>query len=658
MVETGSTDITEARAAYAEHRWAEALERFAAADAAGGLDREDLDRYGQAAWWVGQLSTAIAARERAFAAHLAADDKRAAAGAALAVASDYGHRLQNSLAGGWVRRAAKLLEGEPESAAHGYLARARVNIALGSGDLDAAVAEADALLALGMRIGDRDLEALGLQDKGRVLVARGDVAEGLALLDEAVVAAVGGELNPYATAIVYCNSTVACQDLADYRRAVEFAEAAKQWCERQAISGFPGMCRVRRAEVTRLRGSWAEAEAEARQACDELQDFCLDYAGEGFYQVGEIRLRVGDFAAADEAFRQAHSLGRNPLPGLALLRLAEGKGAAGLTLLGRALADPASTPLSRARWLGAYVEIAVAIGDLDGLEQRVDELDQIATRYGTHALLAAAAMAAGQLALARDDVAAAGQHLERARRLWQETDAPYETARAREVLGLVHERSGDADAAAFEQRAAADAYRRLGAEPDARRIEAKLRSTADAGAVETVRRTMMFTDIVRSTQLIEAIGDAAWTGLLGWHDRTIRALIATHEGEEIHHAGDGFFVAFASARQALDCAIAIQRSLADHRRASGFAPSVRIGLHVGDVVQPGASYEGRAVHLAARIGAEAGSDEILASLDVFEAAGQGYSHGTPREVTLRGLRDPVPVASLLVPSERSPAPGT
>jgi eukaryotic-like serine/threonine-protein kinase len=117
-------------------------------------------------------------------------------------------------------------------------------------------------------------------------------------------------------------------------------------------------------------------------------------------------------------------------------------------------------------------------------------------------------------------------------------------------------------------------------------------------------------------------------------------------------------VAFASARQALDCAIAIQRSLADHRRASGFAPSVRIGLHVGDVVQPGASYEGRAVHLAARIGAEAGSDEILASLDVFEAAGQGYSHGTPREVTLRGLRDPVPVASLLVPSERSPAPGT
>jgi class 3 adenylate cyclase len=169
---------------------------------------------------------------------------------------------------------------------------------------------------------------------------------------------------------------------------------------------------------------------------------------------------------------------------------------------------------------------------------------------------------------------------------------------------------------------------------------------------------MMFTDIVGSTQLIEAIGDAAWTGLLGWHDRTIRALIATHEGEEIHHAGDGFFVAFGSARQALECAIGIQRSLGDHRRANGFAPSVRIGLHVGDVVQPGASYEGRAVHLAARIGALAGSDEILASVDVLEAAGEGYAHAEPREVTLRGLRQPVRVARVLTPSERSPAPGT
>ena len=204
-----------------------------------GLERDDLDRYGEAAWWTADLPTAIAARERAFSAHMAAGDSLSAASAALSAANDYGHRLQSALASGWVKRAERLLADLPESPVHAYLGRARLGKALGAGDLDEALRQADAILAIGRRTGDHDIEALGLQDKGRVLVARGEVAEGLALLDEAMVAAIGGDLNPYPTAIVYCNVTVACQDLADYRRAVEFAEAARQWCDRQAIAGFP-----------------------------------------------------------------------------------------------------------------------------------------------------------------------------------------------------------------------------------------------------------------------------------------------------------------------------------------------------------------------------------------------------------------------------------
>ncbi|MCA1588554.1 MAG: tetratricopeptide repeat protein [Chloroflexi bacterium] len=636
-----------ARVATAAHRWAEAFDLLERADGRGLLEPEDLDAFGEAAWWLGQLGTAIEVRERAYAAHLKAGEKGRAASAALALANDYGHRLQSSMASGWVSRAERLLAGIPESPAHGYLARARLNRAVGSGDLDEALRWAQRVFDIGERLGDRNLEALGLQDKGRVLVERGEVAEGLALLDEAVVAAVGGELAPYPTAVVYCNATVACQDLADYQRASQFSEAAGRWCDRQAISGFPGMCRVRRAEVTRLRGAWGDAEAEARQACVELADFCLDYAGEGFYQIGEIRLRMGDLEAAEESFRQAHELGRAPVPGLALLRLAQGKPKAGMALLRGALEDASRTRLGRARVLPALAELALAQGDLETAEGATAEMEQIADDFGTHALRAAAAAARGELLMRRGNHAGAIAILERARRLWQETEAPYETARVRILLAEAHRATGDRDAAALELQAAVATFERLGGQPDAARAGSALASmAAQEAAPETAVRTMMFTDIVRSTDLIEAVGDEAWTRVRAWHDRTVRSLIAASGGEEIDHAGDGFFVAFPSADAALACAREIQRTLADHRRDHGFAPSVRIGMHSGSAMRSGAGYEGKSVHVAARIAALAAGDEILASEETLAAATDREPEAVMREIKLRGIREPVRVGSI------------
>lgn len=636
-----------ARDAVLAYRWREAFELLKEADEAGLLEREDLDGYGEAAWWLGQLGTAIEVRERTYAAHLKAGDRTRAAATALALASDYSHRLQGSMASGWVSRAERLLAGLPEAPEHGYLARAHLSGALGSGDLDEALRQAQQVLDIGERLGDRNLEALGLQDKGRVLVARGQVAEGLALLDEAVVAAVGGELAPFQTAVVYCNATVASQDVADYRRAAQFSEAARRWCDRQAIAGFPGMCRVRRAEVTRLRGSWADAEAEARQACEELKDFCLDYAGEGFYQVGEIRLRMGDLEATEEAFRQAHELGRAPVPGLALLRLAQGRPQAGVALLRGALDDASRTRLGRARLLPALAEVAVAHGDLETAEAAAAEMEQIAEDFGTHALRAAAAGARGEVLLGRGEHVAAISALERARRIWQEIDAPYETARARLLLGEAHRASGDPDAATLEFQAAATTFERLGGLPDAARARSALSSleTRDTPALSAVR-TMMFTDIVRSTDLIDAVGDESWMRVLAWHDRTVRALIASFDGEEIHHAGDGFFVAFPSADAALGCARQIQHTLAGHRDEHGFAPSVRIGIHSGAAIRAGASYEGKVVHVAARIAALASGDEILASEETLAASTAGSASASMREVKLRGIREPVRVAAV------------
>src|SRR3990170_3301208 len=233
MVDRGADSLAAGRLALAESRWPDVVANLSVADAAGLLSGDDLDGLGEATWWLGHLGEAISLRERAFAAHTAAGDRLRAARAALALVADYAQRSKSSIGAGWLRRAERLLDGEPESVAHGWLLRPRLNQALGRGDLDAALALADRVLDLGARLGDRDLEAIGLQDRGRVLIALGRVDEGLDALDEAAVAAGSGEGSPYPTAMVYCNATIACEDLTDYRRASEFAEVAERWCERQ-----------------------------------------------------------------------------------------------------------------------------------------------------------------------------------------------------------------------------------------------------------------------------------------------------------------------------------------------------------------------------------------------------------------------------------------
>lgn len=640
--------LIRARTAAAEHRWQDALELFSVADAADKLTPGDLDLFGDAAWWTGLMTAAIAAQERAYAGHIAAGEPARAARTALQLASEHGHRLESAVASGWVSRAQRLLEGTPETHAHGLLERARRNAALSRGNLEEALEHANRVFEIGTRLGDRDLIGLGMEDKGTVLVQLGRVEEGMALLEEAMVAAIGDELSPRAAAIVYCNATIACEDVADYRRAADFSEAAKRWCERQQISGFPGMCRVRRAEITRMSGAWKEAESEARLACDELRDFAVAYAGEGFYQIGEVRLRLGDYGAAEQAFAEAHEHGRDPEPGLAMLRLAQGRTDAARSLLREALDEPAVTPLERARLLPALVRAAAAAGDLNQAREAADEMTALADRYGTHALRAAAADAAGQAALAEGDVQAAVESFRQARRIWQELQAPYEAAQARAWLGRALMTGRRNEAAALELRSAITVFERLGAEPDLKAAHTELEriegGVKGEHAAATAQRVFMFTDVVRSTDLIEAIGDESWSALLRWHDETIRHLVIEHHGEILDHAGDGFFIAFASADQAIEAATAIRRTMRDHRRDHGFAPAIRIGLHAAEATRSGASYSGRGVHIAARIASLAGPDEILASEVVLTSADRKTAHGALREEQLKGIRQPVNVA--------------
>jgi class 3 adenylate cyclase len=630
-----------ARDALDRHAWREALELLRAADARGDLSAEDLELLGLAAWWSGENDTCIAARERAYAAWLKRGEKRAAALVALSLTRDHSGRLAASQASTWLRRAERLLKDEPESVEHGYLRMMQARRELGNADFDRAVELGDQAVDIGTKFGDPNLQALGLVYQGMSLVGRGDLEEGLALLDEATVAAVSGELTPMTTGVVYCNMISTCQELAEYRRAGEWTDAAQRWCDRQAIGGFPGLCRVHRAEIIRLRGAWAEAEQEARQACTELMDHGLPaFAAEGFYEVGEIRLRMGDRAAAEEAFRQANELGRDPQPGLALLRLAEGNVEAAGALIRRSL-EETREPLHRVQRLPAQVDIALAAGDPERAETAVAELDEIAGRYGSTAIQATAACARARLQLDRGDAAGAGENARRGWELWREIDAPYEAALARVSLGLSYRAGGDEDSGVLELQAARSALERLGAVPDAARVTELLgEDVVAAPSGRRVTRTFMFTDIVRSTNLVEAIGDEAWEDLVGWHDRILRALFAKHGGEEVDHAGDGFFVAFDDPRAALESAVAIQRSLAEHRRTNGFAPPVRIGIHAAEAIDRRGDYGGKEVHRAARIGAAADGGEIMATVETVAAAGDGWEVSESREVRLKGISEP------------------
>lgn len=651
MSHVAADPLEAGREALGRHAWREGYDLLTAADAVQPLSPEDLEGLAAAAWWTGRLEACISARERAFAGYTAANDRRRAAMVAIALAKDYYAKLASSIGTAWVARAERLLADEPESVEHGYLERLLSVIDFeGRGDFDGALEHAQRALDIGTRFGDSELQALALQDQGRALVAKGEVAEGMAMIDEATVAAVSGELSPYNTGVVYCNTIASCKDLADYRRAGDWTEAAKRWCERQAISGFPGLCRVYRASIMLVRGAWPEAELEARRACDELMEFNLGYAAEAFYELGEMRMRRGDLAAAHELFARAHELGRDPQPGLAVLHLAEGKTDAASSCIDQALADE-SRDLHRVRLLPAQVEIALAAGDNATARTAAEELTAIAERFGSDALEAAARSASSRIALEEGDSRSAVRDARQALRLWQGVDAPYEAAQARMLLALGYLAEGNAENGALELRAAASTFDRLGAVPDARRAREQLESlgvaaTAADGAAAGQTRTFMFTDMVRSTSLVEAIGDDSWTQLVRWHDETLRSLFAEHGGEEIDHAGDGFFVAFPDAASAVECGVAIQRRLFEHRRTHGFAPQVRIGLHEAEATRQGATYRGRGVHEAARISALAEGGEILASAKTLVDAGVRFPTSAGRTVELKGIAEPVELATV------------
>ena len=633
------------RDALARHDWPEAYERLSEADREGPLSGADLEGLAVAAFFAAHGDVELEVRERAFKAHEAEGNELRAAYLAIDVARKYGYVGKISIASAWLRRAERILGPDGDTYAHGYLALIRSEVAAFTGDGETALALAERAVEIGTRAADADLRAYAQTNLGALKIASGATFDGFALMEEASIAAVNGELSPLTSGMTTCRLIGACRDMTDYRRASEWIEATEKYCERQSLSGFPGVCRIHRAEVEAVGGGWERAELELQLATTELGAYrATPPQADGFYAIGDIRRLRGDFETAETALREAHTRGRSPQPALALIRLAEGKVKAAATAINAAVAEETWDRWARARLLPAQVEIAIAIGDVGRARTAVDELAEIVVGYPSPALEAGRRVALARVLLAEGDSPGAARELRAAVKGWREVGAPYEVARARAILSRALRATDNDDDADLELQAALDEFRRLGARIDIESAERELRDAEDrrSGPLTTTK-TFMFTDIVASTNLAEALGDQAWERLLRWHDDTLRNLVGSGGGELVNSTGDGFFAAFDSARAAVDCAIAIQRALLAQRTSTGFAPPVRIGLHTAEANRRGSDYSGKGVHVAARVGALAQGGEILATAETLAEAGD-VPASDARMAQVKGVAAPVSLA--------------
>jgi DNA-binding CsgD family transcriptional regulator len=472
-------DLETGREAYTRRSWLDAYDALSRADTAAPLASADLELLATSAAMVGRMDDYLALLERLHHAYLAVDEPLRAARAAFWIGMNLAVRGDVGPAGGWFGRAPRLVERvDRDSVERGYLLVPIAFQRQASGDHNGAFAAAVDAAAIGERFGERDLVTVAVHFQGLLRIQQGRVEEGLRLLDESMVAVVAGELSPVLTGVVYCGVIAGCEEAFDPRRAHEWTTALAQWCAKQPqMVAFTGRCLAHRAGIMQLHGRWTDALAEAqlaRERCERAMNRAAE--GQAYYQQGELHRLRGDFGAAESAYKDANRCGREPQPGLALLRLAQGDANGAAAAIRRVLTEQRE-PLKRAALLPAFAEIMLAAGDVAAARDASRELAETASGRERAMLRAMSASVEGAVALAEDDPATALTSLRRALQLWHELDAPYEVARVRVGLGLACRTLGDEDGAALELEAARGIFESLGAEPDVSRVDSLPRGT-------------------------------------------------------------------------------------------------------------------------------------------------------------------------------------
>lgn len=471
--------------------WATGYESLTDADGSAPLDAEDLELLAMSAFMLGYRDEYAGGYERAYRAYMERGETLDAARCARVLCVYHEELGQAGHALGWYTRACRLLERVGRDCVErGYLLFPVILRHEAAADFEAARSTAAEAVAIGERFDEADLIALALQEQGRILFRLGRVDEGLGLLDEAMLAAVAGELSPAGAAFVYCNVIDGCLEVYELGRAQEWTTALMKWCEQQPdMVAFTSRCRAQRAQIMLLQGAWGDARDELRRVDERLTyemrprgvARCGLDLGQAFYWQGELHRLQGAFAAAEQAYGDARGNGWEPQPGLALLRLAQGNREAAAAAIRRALGETTDV-VRRAALLPAYVEIMLAVEAREEADRACRELEQISESWAAGMTRAMAAHARGAVSLADGDARAALTTLRLACRLWRELEAPYEAARTRALIGLACRALGDEDAAGLELDAARDIFEALGATPDLARVEELARSGVRAEA--------------------------------------------------------------------------------------------------------------------------------------------------------------------------------
>ena len=475
-------ELVRAREAYDRQEWVAAYDALSELSP-GDLTPDDFARLAMVAYLVGRQNDCIQALQRAHAAQLDAGDRRGAVRSAFWLAMVLIESGEPAVAGGWVSRAQHLVEDiDQDVVERGYVLIHLFFQRLFSGDIDGAGVLADDVESIGRRFADPDLLAMGRCFKGRLLIYQGEVSEGLALLDEAMAAVSAGEVAPIFAGQIYCALIEACQEISDFTRAEQWTRALSRWCDAQdGLLAFTGQCAVHRGQIMRLHGAFAEALEELDRA--QLRYLAIGSppaAGLSWAERGDILRIRGDLPAAEAAFDRALAHGHDPQPSLSLLRLAQGRTDAAAATIRRLLAERRD-PVHRVQLLPAATEVLLADGDVEHAAEVADELSTLATRFPSPALRAKARLTSGKVLLAREEYGDAVTELRSAATIWVSLEAPYETARARALLGVALRGLGDGESGTAELALARDTFARLGAVLDERATARLLEPAAPNG---------------------------------------------------------------------------------------------------------------------------------------------------------------------------------